>query len=926
MAGAVWRCAGRLRQWAAAAAPVRGAASAPGLRYVSSSAVPGCGAATMSDLAAQVAEQGDRVRELKAKKADKSAIAAEVDKLLKLKAELAKQDPAAAAAPAPAAKKAKKAAPPTTDLAAQVAEQGDRVRELKAKKADKSAIAAEVDKLLKLKAELAKQDPAAAAAPAPAAKKAKKAGVTGSPLQDLDHTLAEQPYLGGFKPTKLDSDTFDEMFKAHPAVAAWAARMARYYPAERREMLAQAAPAAAAKKPAPKAAAPAAAADQAPAKGTNFLRELIKKDLAPGGRHHDRLKRAGDVVRTRFPPEPNGYLHIGHVKSICLNFGIAKDFGGRCHLRYDDTNPTSEKQEFIDQIEADVRWLGFDWGEHKYFASEYFGQLYEWALHLIREGKAYVDSQSPEDLKKNRGDLHTPGKNSPFRDRTVAENLELFQEMKDGKHPEGKHVLRAKVNMADGNMNMRDPLLYRVLHKEHPHTGNKWCIYPLYDFAHGQEDAIEGITHSFCTLEFDLHRALYDWFLDNLPAMNPRPVQTEFNKLKIPGTVLSKRKLKLLVERRIVDGWDDPRLPTICGLRRRGMTPEGLRNFIDKVGFSRSDSVIDQANLDESIRDDLDRRCPRRFAVLDPVKLVLVDYDEGKEEEFEVQNHPSVESMGKRKMKLSRELFIERDDYMDEPPASYYRLKPGGSALLRVCGYVVTVKDVKRDAAGAVTEVHCTHRPGSGEDTKKIKGKLHWVSAKDSLAATVRVFGALLKDDQQEEEEEAAAVEDEMEAKAQKLLAMVNPESMREYKNARLEASLATARPPPAAAYGIDLGEAQSHFQFERSGFFVVDTKSPPAEKGLVLNCTINMKSSSDRPDAAPTRSRKEEQQRQLEEKERRKKIDPRVMFRDDPQYSKFDDDGVPTHGADGEPLQKAVTKKLKKEWDKQKKIYQGPK
>eukprot|EP01062_Namystynia_karyoxenos_P041192 TRINITY_DN29_c0_g1_i2.p1 TRINITY_DN29_c0_g1~~TRINITY_DN29_c0_g1_i2.p1 ORF type:complete len:843 (+),score=335.89 TRINITY_DN29_c0_g1_i2:88-2616(+) len=836
-------------------------------------------------------------------------------------------------------------------LADQVAAQGDKVRALKAAKAPLDQIKTEVAQLLALKAELAKEEGGAApaAAPAPAAGAAKGGGgkkeqkqkgaappsaAPGSgpgSLAALDALLQEQPYLNGFEPTQRDAQAFEEMFQGNRAVAEWAARMARYYPAERRRLCAAAAPqgAGAAGAAAKAAKPPAPAGGEAAAPGaSNFLRELIKRDLAPGGRCAGR-KTPGDVIRTRFPPEPNGYLHIGHAKSICLNFGFAKEFNGRCHLRYDDTNPTSEKQEYIDQIEADVRWLGFDWGPHKYFASEYFDQLYDWAVHLIRNGDAYVDSQSGPELKKNRGDLSTPGVNSPFRDRPVEENLRLFQEMRDGKHKEGVHVLRAKIDMASGNMCLRDPLLYRVLHKSHPHTGDKWCIYPLYDYAHGQEDAIEGITHSFCTLEFDVHRPLYDWFLQHLP-IDPaaRPVQTEFNRLNVTNTVLSKRKLKMLVDSGVCSGWDDPRMPTICGMRRRGVTPEALRNFVEKVGVSRTNTVIDQTNMEESIRDDLDSRCPRRFAVLDPIKLIITDYPAGKEEVFRVANHPKRPEMGEREMPFTRELFIERDDYRDDPPPDFYRLKPGGSAMLRCCGFVVTVTNVVRDPKGAVTEVHCTHTTSG--DPKTVKGHLHWVSAPHAVPARVRLYSNLLKleaDDAQGSEDgdaPAGEAEEGVDAKVQELLSKVNPDCLVELPGARLERSLAAARPPPLHAFGADLAAAQSHFQFERSGYFVVDTESAPGK--LVLNRTITLRASGlakQEDSEAMKRSRKDEQARQAAEKAARKHVDPKDMFRGETdKYSQFDADGVPTHDAAGAEIPKAQVKKLKKEWEKQKKIF----
>src|ERR1700758_868929 len=470
--------------------------------------------------------------------------------------------------------------------------------------------------------------------------------------------------------------------------------------------------------------------------GRDFIRDIIQSDLEAG--------RVSQVV-TRFPPEPNGYLHIGHAKSICLNFGAAEEYRGRCHLRFDDTNPTKEEQEFIDAIKRDVHWLGFDWGEHLYHASDYFEQLYEWAEYLIREGKAYVDDTPPNQMRSQRGTLTEPGQNSPFRYRSVDENLDLFRRMRAGEFPNGARVLRAKIDMASPNMNLRDPVLYRILHAEHPRTGNAWCIYPTYDYAHGQSDAIEGITHSLCTLEFEDHRPLYDWLLDNLPVP-ARPHQYEVARLNLTYTVLSKRVLTELVRGGHVAGWDDPRMPTLAGLRRRGVPPEAIRDFVKRIGVAKANSIVDVAMFEFSIREHLNKTAERRMAVLRPLKVVIENYPEGEGEEVEAVNHPEDPAAGTRRIRFGRELFIERDDFMENPPKKFFRLSPGTEVRLRYA-YFITCREVVKNAAGEVVELRCTYDPatkgGNAPDGRKVKATLHWVSANDSIPAEVRLYNPL---------------------------------------------------------------------------------------------------------------------------------------------------------------------------------------
>jgi glutaminyl-tRNA synthetase len=542
--------------------------------------------------------------------------------------------------------------------------------------------------------------------------------------------------------------------------------------------------------------------------GRDFIRDIIDADIK-SGRH------ARPV--TRFPPEPNGYLHIGHAKSICLNFGIAQEFGGRCHLRFDDTNPAKEEQEYIDAIERDVRWLGFDWGRHLYHASDYFEQLYAWAEHLIGAGKAYVDDSSPEAIRAMRGTLTEPGRESPYRDRGVAENLDLFRRMRAGEFPNGARVLRAKIDMAAPNINLRDPVLYRILHAAHPRTGTAWCIYPTYDFAHGQSDAIEQITHSLCTLEFEDHRPLYDWFLDNLPVPS-RPRQYEFARLNITYTVLSKRFLTELVRDGRVSGWDDPRMPTLAGLRRRGVPPAALRDFITRVGVARANSVVDVAMLEHAIREELNRTALRRLAVLRPLKLVIENYPAERSEELAAANHPDDPAAGTRPLPFGRELYIERDDFMENPPKKFFRLAPGREVRLRYA-YFVTCREAVKNAAGEVVELRCTYDPatrgGNAPDGRKVQATIHWVAAAASLPAEIRVYNPLFT------RPDPGADGD--------LLADLNPESLERLGDCRIEPALA-ASPE---------GEA---VQFERQGYFCRDRDAAPGR--LVFNRTIGLRDS----------------------------------------------------------------------------------
>jgi glutaminyl-tRNA synthetase len=539
----------------------------------------------------------------------------------------------------------------------------------------------------------------------------------------------------------------------------------------------------------------------------DFIRDIVAADLREG-RH--------TTVVTRFPPEPNGYLHIGHAKSICLNFGVAAEFGGRCHLRFDDTNPTKEEQEYIEAIEADVRWLGFDWGEHLYHASDYFEQLYAWAVHLIRAGKAYVDDLSADEIREHRGTLTEPGRNSPWRDRPAEENLDLFERMRAGEFPNGTRVLRARIDMASPNINLRDPVLYRIVHAAHPRTGDTWCIYPTYDFAHGQSDAIEGITHSICTLEFEAHRPLYDWLIENLPVPS-RPRQYEFARLNLTHTVLSKRVLLRLVNEGHVRGWDDPRMPTISGLRRRGFPAEGIRDFAAMIGVAKTDSVIEVGLLEHAVRAVLNRTAPRRFAVLDPLKVVIEGYPAGVVEQMDVPNNPEDPAAGTRKVEFSRELWIERDDFREQPPAKFFRLAPGREVRLR-SAYFVTCREVVKDAAGEVVELRCTHDPstrgGDAPDGRRPKATLHWLSAAHAVPAEVRLHDHLFSSPYSG-------------AGGADLLANLNPASETVLRGCLVEPSLAE----------VPVGQT---VQFERLGYFCPDPDSAPG--ALVFNRTLTLK------------------------------------------------------------------------------------
>jgi glutaminyl-tRNA synthetase len=538
----------------------------------------------------------------------------------------------------------------------------------------------------------------------------------------------------------------------------------------------------------------------------DFIREIVAADLRDGRR---------ETVVTRFPPEPNGYLHIGHAKSICLNFGIAGEFGGRCHLRFDDTNPAKEEQEYIDAIQADVHWLGFDWGEHLHFASDYFEQLYEWATDLIRSGRAYVDDLSADEIREHRGTLTQPGRESPWRDRSVEESLDLFGRMRRGEFPTGARVLRARIDMASPNMNMRDPVLYRIVHTAHPRTGDAWCVYPTYDFAHGQSDAIEGITHSICTLEFEAHRPLYDWLIENLPVPS-RPRQYEFARLNLTYTVLSKRVLLRLVTEGHVHGWDDPRMPTISGLRRRGFPAQGIRDFADAIGVAKSDSVIEVGMLEHAVRDVLNRTAPRRFAVLHPLKVVVENYPAGQTEAMQVVNNPEDPSAGSRSVPFTRELWIDRDDFMEDPPAKFFRLAPGREVRLR-SAYFVTCRDVVKDDAGEIVELRCTYDPatlgGDAPDGRRPKATLHWISADHAIPAEVRLYDHLFT------RPDPGADGD--------LFADLNPDSEQVLQGCRLEPSLLE----------VPIGET---VQFERLGYFTPDPDSTAGHP--VFNRTLTLK------------------------------------------------------------------------------------
>ncbi|MBC7259434.1 MAG: glutamine--tRNA ligase/YqeY domain fusion protein [Chloroflexi bacterium] len=541
---------------------------------------------------------------------------------------------------------------------------------------------------------------------------------------------------------------------------------------------------------------------------SNFIRDAIEEDLRTG---------KFTYVRTRFPPEPNGYLHIGHAKAICIDFGMAEEFGGLCNLRFDDTNPVKEEAEYVEAIKRDIRWLGFDWGDREYYASQYFEQLYEWAEQLIKDGKAYVDSLSEEEIKEYRGAFGIPGKESPYRNRSVEENLDLFRRMRAGEFPDGAHVLRAKIDMASGNMNLRDPIMYRIRHVSHHRTGDKWCIYPLYDWAHGQSDSIEGITHSLCDLAYEDHRPLYDWFIEQLGIHHPR--QIEFARLNLSYTVLSKRLLLQLVEGGHVSGWDDPRMPTLAGMRRRGYTPEAIRTFCDRIGVAKNESIVDISLLEHCVREDLNKRAQRVMAVLRPLRLVITNYPEGKVEEVEAVNNPEDPSMGTRLVPFSRVLYVERDDFREEPPKGWFRLSPGREVRLQHA-YYVTCQEVVKDASGQVVELRCTYDPetrgGRSADGRKVKGTLHWVSAAHALDAEVRLYDYLFTKRDPTEVEEGKDFKD-----------YLNPNSLEVLQGCKVEPSLRGAAPG-------------SRYQFLRVGYFCVDPDSTDGH--LVFNRTVGLR------------------------------------------------------------------------------------
>ncbi len=545
-------------------------------------------------------------------------------------------------------------------------------------------------------------------------------------------------------------------------------------------------------------------------KSLDFIRTIIEEDNASG--------KYGGRVATRFPPEPNGYLHIGHAKSICLNFGVAEEYGGTCNLRYDDTNPTKENTEFVEAIMKDVRWLGYDWEDRLYYASDYFQQLYDYAVQLIKDGKAYVDSLTPDEIKAYRGTLNEPGKESPYRNRPVGENLDLFERMKDGEFEEGAHVLRAKIDMASGNINMRDPVMYRILREPHYRTGDKWRIYPMYDYAHCISDSIEGITHSLCTLEFEDHRPLYDWFLDELGIYHPQ--QIEFSRLNLNYTVMSKRKLMELVQKGYVSGWDDPRMPTVSGLRRRGYTPSAIRNFCTKIGVTKQESIIDISLLEHSVRDDLNKTALRVMGVLNPLKIIITNYPEDLTEEMNAVNNPEDESMGTRKVPFSRELYIERDDFMEVPVKKFFRLSPGTEVRLRY-GYFITCTDVIKDEHGGIKELHCTYDPatrgGDSPDGRKVKATIHWVSAKHAVKAEVRLYDRLFTVPEPGSGEDGKDYTDHL-----------NPDSLTVLDECYVEPGLADAK-------------QGANYQFERLGYFIPDS-ADSREGAPVFNRTVTLR------------------------------------------------------------------------------------
>ncbi len=546
-------------------------------------------------------------------------------------------------------------------------------------------------------------------------------------------------------------------------------------------------------------------------KPTNFIKAIIDEDLKSG-----RFKK----VHTRFPPEPNGYLHIGHAKSICLNFGLAEEYNGLCNLRFDDTNPLKEDQEYIDSIIEDVRWLGFDWGDRLFFASDYFEKMYEYAVQLIKKGKAYVDDLSAEQIREYRGTLTKPGIESPYRNRSVEENLDLFERMRKGEFGDGEKVLRAKIDMQSGNLNMRDPVMYRIIHASHPRTGNKWCIYPMYDWAHGLEDSIEEISHSICTLEFEDHRPLYDWFLDELGVFHPR--QVEFARLNLNYTVMSKRKLLKLVQEGYVSGWDDPRMPTIAGLRRRGYTPEAIRDFADRIGVAKANSIVDIALLEHCVRDDLNKRAERRMVVLNPLKVIIDNYPDDLIEELDAENNPENPEAGKRKIPFSKTIYVEREDFREEAPRKWFRLAPGKEVRLKHA-YYITCNEVIKNAQGEVVELHCSYDPNSRggwtQDGRKVKGTLHWVSAQHAIPVEVRLYEHLFSKEDPEDVEEGQDFTDNL-----------NPNSLRVIKNALAEPDLQNAKPG-------------DRFQFLRQGYFCADLKDHSAEHP-VFNRTVTLRDS----------------------------------------------------------------------------------
>ena len=542
---------------------------------------------------------------------------------------------------------------------------------------------------------------------------------------------------------------------------------------------------------------------------SNFITKIIDDD--------NHTKKWGERVHTRFPPEPNGYLHIGHAKSICLNFGIAQKYGGQCNLRFDDTNPLKEEDEYVKSIIDDVKWLGFHWEDEPLYASNYFEQMFDYAVELINQGNAYVCDLKSEEVKDQRGTLKNPGIESPFRNRSISENLELFKKMRAGEFLDGEKTLRAKIDMQHANLNMRDPVMYRILHAKHHRTGSKWCIYPMYDWAHGLEDSIEKITHSICTLEFEDHRPLYDWYLNSLEVYHPQ--QIEFARLNLNYTIMSKRKLKRLVDEGHVDGWSDPRMPTISGLKRRGYTPESIKHFSDEIGVTKRDTVVDVAKLENALREDLNKRAPRVMGVLDPIKVVITNYPEGEIEYLDAKNNPEDESAGKRKISFSKEIFIERNDFMEDPPKKYFRLSLGKEVRLKFA-YYITCTEVIKNEKGEISEIHCTYDPntkgGMSDDGRKVRGTLHWVSASKCIEADIRLYDRLFIS---ENPEASGDFTDDL-----------NPDSLKLIKNAKLEASLGNADP-------------KSIYQFERTGYFVLDSKDS-SENNLIFNRAVSLRDS----------------------------------------------------------------------------------